>query len=450
MSLSKCLPKTNPKIILIGKANVGKSTLFNLLTQSRRALIKREAGTTRDVLEEELELFGKKYQLVDTGGMYEDSSPEMEYHIQKSNLKLIEQASLILFIVDGKNLLNPSDYRIYKLLRKSGKPFKMIVNKMDSPYLEKKNLWHFYELGTDELLCASFEKKHGIDGILQWIDSHSIHSSYQSSSDLESPAPLENASPSSSQLRIALIGRTNVGKSSLCNTLLKEEKAMVSPKAGTTHDSVEYLWQDEYKLIDTAGVNRRWKTQTKTLILSGIKSRQSLKKADFLCLVLDAVVGPSQQDSKWIQQGLIAHKRILVLINKMDLLSQKEPLIEKIKKQFHFFPDVPYLFISAKTGFGVHKIKEKIKEIEEKASLKIPTGKLNTFLNKILKSKPSKAQIRYITQTHHRPPAFMIFCKKPEQVSPAYRRFLIKNIQRQWSLEGIPIKLIFMSKKERT
>ena len=165
----------NPKILLIGRSNVGKSTLFNLLTQSRRALVKKEAGTTRDILEQEWDLFGIKYQLIDTGGMYEDSSvPEIEQHIQRSNLKLIEQAFLILFIVDGKNLLTPTDHLIYKLLKKSGKPFKTIVNKMDSPYLQKKNLWYFYELGMEDLITTSFERRHGIDAILEWISSHPL------------------------------------------------------------------------------------------------------------------------------------------------------------------------------------------------------------------------------------------------------------------------------------
>ena len=256
-----------------------------------------------------------------------------------------------------------------------------------------------------------------------------------------------------------------MGKSSLCNYLLKEKKALVSSKRGTTHDSVEYLWKkremgSSYALIDTAGLDRGWKDKTKILVLSGIKSQQSLKKGDLICLVLDAVEGPHHQDSKWIQQAVLAHKKILILINKTDLLRQKKgdsskeinllknSFIAKMQRQFHFFPDIPYVFISAKTGLGVHKIMEKIKEIEQRASLRIPTHHLNSFLNKIRKGQTSKSQIYYITQTQHCPPAFMIFCNKKEYFSPSYCRFLINRIKEQWELKGIPIKLIFMPKKK--
>ena len=473
----------NPKILLLGRTNVGKSTLFNLLTQSRRALVKKEAGTTRDVLEQEWELFGKKYLLIDTGGMYEDRAlPEIEQHIRKKNLKLIEQANLILFIVDGRNLLTPSDYLIYGTLRKSGKPFKTIVNKIDSPYLQKENLWHFYELGAEDIIPASFERRHGIDAILEWISSQPLQSlqPLQPLQPLEggpqkegmeralaSPSHAESFPPVASPFRMVFIGRANVGKSSLCNCLLKEEKALVSPQRGTTHDAVEYPWEKEglksnCVLIDTAGVDRKWKTKAKTLVLSGIKSQQSLKQADLVCLILDAMEGPHHQDSKWVQQAVLAHKRILILINKADLLapegdspflkekegvSPKDSLRAKIKEQFHFFPDIPCLFVSAKTGSGLHKIPQKIEEIERKASLKIPTPDLNHFFKGIKGSLPSGAQIYYITQTHHCPPALMIFCNRTEAFSPSCRRFLVNRIKMQWKLQGIPVKLIFMPRK---
>lgn len=429
-------------VALLGRPNVGKSTLFNKLTRSRKAIVKDQPGVTRDVQIEETEWWGRSFQVADMGGLTEDKSGFSPL-IRKRVFSFLEQTDLLILVFDGKSGMVPEDREVLRVAQASGKPYVCVVNKIDKYQLADELLAEFYELGVD-LLPAAFEKDYNIDEIVEWVLANM-------------PDKGEGVREG---LRLTIVGKPNAGKSSLANCLLDRDRMLVSPTAGTTVDAVEEQFEfdgEKFILVDTAGLRRGAKREEGVEILSSFKTRDAIEKSDLVLLVVDGVVGLSHQDARILEFCVERHKAILLVINKYDLTKGTQDNFrdwfqEHLERKFHFFPDVPYVHVSAMTKYGVRTLMQKIFDIKMKLNVKIPTSQLNRFFTEVIKQAPAPVyrtqdvKFYYLTQTQQSPPSFIAFANHPEGVTPAYRRFLMRKIQEQWKLEGIPLRIFVLPK----
>jgi GTP-binding protein len=434
------LSKLN-KICIVGRPNVGKSTLFNIATGKRRAIVKNQPGVTRDIQFGKAEWRGQEFEILDTGGVTEsqDLLPKL---IKEKVQDALALSDMSLMIVDGRDGLIPEDKVLLDMVQRSGKPFRIIVNKLDTEENIDADMSDFYQLGG-ELIPCSFEKRQGIADVLDWVIDN---------------MPAQDTTQIESELTFAILGKPNVGKSSLTNKLLNENRMIVSPVAGTTVDAIDIPFERDgkvYTIIDTAGLRRQCKIQDDVEVLSTFKSRDSISRADIILLMVDIMEGPTEQDAKILRQIQEAHKTVLLVANKSDEAKTKIPAFrEKFKVQleeaFHFYPDIPVVFISALTSSGVKELFEKVDELWKKVNMKITTGELNRFFTQVIKKAPApvyrttNVKFYYLTQTQQTPPCFIAFTNHPEGVDNAYRRFLIKQIKAEWNLWGVPIRIFAM------
>lgn len=437
------LTKLN-KICIVGRPNVGKSTLFNIATGQRRAIVKNQPGVTRDIQFGKAEWRGKEFEILDTGGVTEskDLLPRLIKEKVQTALSLCDMS---LMIVDGRDGLIPEDQVLLDMVQRSGKPFRIVVNKLDQEENIDADLSDFYQLGG-ELIPCSFEKRQGVSDVLDWVIDN---------------MPAQDTTKIESELTFAILGKPNVGKSSLTNKLLGENRMIVSPIAGTTVDAIDIPFERNgkvYTIIDTAGLRKKSKIENDVEILSTFKSRDSIPRADIVLLMVDILEGPTEQDAKILRQIQEAHKTVLLVANKSDEAQEKIPAFrEKFRKQmeetFHFYPDIPVVFISALTSAGVKSLFEKIDELWAKVNTKISTGELNRFFVDVIKKAPSpvyrtvNVKFYYLTQTQQTPPCFIAFANHPEGVDNSYRRFLAKQIKEEWDLWGVPIRIFAMKGK---
>lgn len=428
------------RVAILGRPNVGKSTLFNILVGSRKSLVKDQAGVTRDILVSETDIWGKPIDLIDTGGLteHDDIFSKMIYE-QVSGL--IESVDLLLVVLDGRSGLCPEDRDVIALAKRSRKPFLTIVNKVDRVGSEDLVKADFYELGVD-LVATAFEQRRGIGEIMEWLSERIV----------EAPAQEKDF------VTLAIIGKPNVGKSSLCNYLLKQNRVLVSDIPGTTVDAVdlEFMVGDrKYLLIDTAGLRRQARRAPGVEKLSAFKSQAAIERADIVLLLVDGPQGPSAQDAH-IVEG-IENKPVILVANKSDLGQEvsgyRDGFRAQVEKVFHFFPDIPIAFISAKTGLGVKKLFEQIDSLWNKVHFRIKTPELNEFFFETIRKAPApvsgtkNVKFFYLTQTQQTPPSFIAFANFPEGVTPAYRRFLINQIKKRWELDGIPLRIFVMASR---
>lgn len=430
------------RVALVGRPNVGKSTLFNRLTRSRKAVVKDERGVTRDIQIEPTEWWGKSFEVVDTGGLTEEKHGFSPL-IRQSVTEYLYTVDMIVLIVDGRDGIMPEDKVAYRIAKQTGKPMLVVVNKCDKTLEAENYLPDFFEMGAD-LLPAAFERDFNIDSIVEWIISNL---------DI-------NPSEARTGFRLAIVGKPNAGKSSLANHLLGSNRMLVSEIAGTTVDAIEAPFQygdKEYILVDTAGLRRAGKHSSGVETLSTFKTRDAIHRADLVLLVIDATVGPTNQDSRIIEYCVDRHKTIIVVANKMDAARElhekpRDWFRERLEREFHFFTDVPVVYTSARTGYGIDALFEKIEEIREKLATKISTSQLNKFFTEVIKMAPApvygteNVKFYYLTQTNQAPPSFIAFANHPEGVTPAYRRFLVRKIQEQWGMRGIPMRIFVMKK----
>jgi len=434
-----------PKVAIIGRPNVGKSTLFNVITETRKAVVKNQAGVTRDIIIEPVEIWGKQFDLIDTGGITE-AGDLFSKLIREQVSEFLYSVDLIVAVMDGRAGLLPEDRDIIKIAKQTGKPFLLVINKVDKVTEEDISKADFYEFGVD-VVAASFEQRRGLSDILEWITKQ---------------IP-ERREPITEGLRITIVGKPNVGKSSLSNAILGENRMIVSNVAGTTIDSVEtpfYVNHKKYMLVDTAGLRRSSRREEDLEIISAFKSQEAIRRADLVLLVIDGTEGPTDQDAKIMQAILEDHRGVIVVANKSDVAQNEVPeyrktFREQIQRTFHFFEDVPVVFTSAKTGHGLRDLYEMVQHVGEKLTHKIPTSELNEFFFDTIRKAPApvwannNVKFYYLTQTYQKPPAFIAFANHPEGVTPAYRRFLIKNIKQRFGLEGIPIRIFCMKNSKR-
>jgi GTP-binding protein len=435
-----------PKVAIIGRPNVGKSTLFNIITETRKAVVKDLAGVTRDIIIEPCDVWGKQFDLIDTGGITE-AGDLFSKMIREQVSEFLHSVDLIVAVMDGRAGLLPEDRDIIKFAKQTGKPFLLVINKVDSVSEEEIAKADFYAYGVD-IVSASFEQRRGLSDILEWITKQ---------------IP-ERADVITEGLRLTIVGKPNVGKSSLSNAILGENRMMVSDIAGTTIDSVEtpfYVNNKKFMLVDTAGLRRSSRREEDLEIISAFKTKEAIRRADVVLLVVDGTMGPTEQDAKIMQAILDDHKGVILVANKSDLGQKEVPeykktFREQVQRNFHFFDDVPVVFTSAKMSHGLDDLYAMIEHVGEKLTQKIPTSDLNDFFFNVIRKAPApvygnnNVKFFYLTQTYQKPPAFIAFANHPEGVTTAYRRFLIKNIKTKFGLEGIPIRIFCMKSSKRS
>lgn len=428
------------RVAIIGRPNVGKSTLFNYLTGSRKAVVKNQPGVTRDILIEKSDLWGRDFEVIDTGGLTE-ASDDFSPLIRNQVIEFLRTVDLLLVVVDGRSGLCTEDRDVLRIAKETGLPFLLIANKLDRVHEMEDGKIDFYEFGV-EVVATSFEHRLGLEQILEWIAEN-----------------IKDYSDSDSRsFTLSIVGKPNVGKSSLCNRLLGENRVLVSPIAGTTIDSVDtsLRYGDRtFTLIDTAGLRRAWKREDDLEIISSFKTEESIRRSNLVLLTIDANEGPTEQDAKILEKILALHRPALLLANKVDLAEKnhqrfREWFRDQVAREFHFYPDIPIVFVSALTGRGINDIFSQVADLEDKLNTQISTRELNDFFMDAVRQAPApvhgtqNVKFYYLTQTQQKPPAFIAFANFPDSVDASYRRFLAKKVQERWNLSGIPIRIFVM------
>ena len=432
-------------VAVVGRPNVGKSTLFNKLAGKRISIVEDTPGVTRDRIYAEAEWLRHTFTLIDTGGIEPQSDDIILSQMRRQAQIAMETADVIIFIVDGKEGLTGADKDVAQMLRKSKKPVVLVVNKIDN-LKDESNALEFFNLGIGEPITISASQGLGLGDMLDKIVSYFKE---ENTSEIEDE-----------YIRIAMIGKPNVGKSSLINKLLGEERVIVSEIPGTTRDAIDsYLETDEGKfiLIDTAGLRRKSKVKEVIERYSVIRTFAAVERADVCILILDAEEGITDQDEKIIGYAHELGKAIMVIVNKWDLIEKDEKTMENFKKMLqrslNFMAYAPYLFISVKTGQRVHKVLQMAKTCYANYSKRISTGVLNDVVNKavLMKEPPvvgiKRLKIYYVTQVASRPPIFVFFINDFQAVHFSYQRYLENQLRESFDFEGSGIKIQFREKK---
>ena len=430
----------NTTVALVGRTNVGKSSLFNKLAKSKSALVSEQEGLTRDIKSAFVQMEGKSVNLIDTGGFFTSKEDAFEEMILSKAYEAIEIADMILFVVDKKFGISPFDKEIASLIRKSNKEVIMVINKIDVKTLEGTSI--FEELGFKEKIEVSAEHNMGIDQLKELIFSKVK----------EEENTFENNTP-----KICILGKPNVGKSSTINSISNEKKMLVSNVPGTTVDSIntKIIYKNkEYIFIDTAGIRKKSKTISKEEKFSVIKSLESNKKADLSIIMLDASSFLLDQDRKLVEKARENGRAIIIAVNKTDLLDKSAlSKIEKTLNDDSMFNGLPVCFISAKKREGIRQLFDYIYRVLENADKKISTNKLNNILRKALETKSIpfkgkfKPKIRFVHQGGKNPHIVTLHGNSLEKLEGSYKRFLNNFYQKQLGLMGITLKLKFITSK---
>jgi len=425
-----------PSVVIVGRPNVGKSTLFNAITGRRRAIVTDEPGITRDRIHGEAVYRGRRFEVVDTGGIVPQESAEIPSQILKQARVALERASHIIFVIDGRTEITAADLELARLLRQLGKPVSLAVNKIDVP--SRESLIHdFHSLGIADVFPVSAEHHLGLDELLEHVTEG---------------FPVSEEEETAAAIRVAIIGRPNVGKSTLLNALVGQERAIVSPIPGTTRDAVDETVVHEgvrYVFVDTAGIRRKGKTRLKAEKLSVVMARRHIRLCDVALLVLDAGEGVVGLDATI---GGYAHEEgraIICCVNKWDLRKarERESFEQHVRSELKFLDYAPVAFVSALTGAGVPALFGLVRQVYESASRRIPTGELNRMLADL--KVQVEPRILYMTQTGVRPPTFLLFTDRPEPLHFSRERYLINEIRERFGFQGTPIVLKTRWKRSR-
>ncbi len=434
-------------VAVVGRPNVGKSTLFNKLAGQRIAIVDDKPGVTRDRIYAKSEWLQHEFTLIDTGGIEPKADDIILAQMRRQALIAIETCDVIMFVVDGKLGMTDADNEVALMLRKSGKPVVLVVNKLEKRS-EEANLYEFYNLGLGTPMPISATQGLGLGDMLDEVVAHFKDAATEEEED-------ENV------IKVAFMGKPNVGKSSLINRLIGEERNIVSDIPGTTRDAVDsYVETEEgrFTLIDTAGIRRKSKIKEVIERYSVIRSFAAIEKADVCVLMIDATEGVTDQDEKIIGFAHEQSKALMVIVNKWDLIEKDNKTFEKFKKDLqvdlNFAPYVKFLFISALTGQRANKVMTVVKECYESYNKRISTGVLNEVVsNAVLMNEPpivanNRLKIYYVTQVATKPPTFVFFVNNPELLHFSYRRYLENQLRNAFGFEGTGIKLIFRERKD--
>jgi GTP-binding protein len=429
------MPSSLPLIAIVGRPNVGKSTLFNRLIGQRRSIVTDEPGITRDRIYGILNWDGRTYEVVDTGGIIPGEETEIPTRIFEQAKIAIETAVLVLLIADGRSGITPPDQELVRLLRRTGKPVYVVVNKIDSEK-QAPEVSEFHRLGIDHVFPISAEHGRGITELLDEIA-------------ISVPVPQQSEDDEAKEIRVAIIGRPNVGKSTLLNRLVGQERAMVSPIAGTTRDAVDSLIQHEdltIRFVDTAGIRRKGKTELKAEKLSVVMARRHLERSDVAILVIDGIEGVTALDAHIAGYAHQAGRSVIIAVNKWDVVTKTHRITADfethIREKLKFIAFAPILFISAKTGQRVEKLYGAIEEVHKARFVRIATRDLNNFLREEVLTRgglPSDVKIRYISQVKVDPPTFVMFSNKVKKLHFSFERFIENRIRERFPFPGTPI-----------
>ncbi len=442
-------------VALVGRPNVGKSTLFNRILGQRLAVVSEVPGTTRDRLYAEAEWAGVSFLLVDTGGLEvtegrhtqplsEDSEQFLPLIRQQANIA-IQDADVVVQVVDGQSGITAADQEVADILRRSQKPIIVAANKLESSRL-RDGAYEFYELALGEVFPISALHGTGTGDLLDAI--------------VES-IPVSDIEEEDHSIKVAILGRPNVGKSTLLNKLIGEERAIVSPIPGTTRDAIDTKlnWEGhDFTLIDTAGIRRRGKIDPGVEKFSVLRAIKALQRADVALLLIDAAEGITTQDTHIAGMLIKEYASVIVLVNKWDTVDKDTYTIhiysDEIRQALNFLPFVPLLFISAKTGQRVNKIMDLIVEVFEARFRRISTGQLNRLMRDAISRHPPpqkggiQVKFAYVTQATVDPPTFVFFVNKPDWVHFTYQRYLENRIREEFPFPGTPIRLVFRARSE--
>lgn len=436
-----------PLVAIVGRPNVGKSTLFNKIVGKRIAIVEDTPGVTRDRIYADAEWLNYKFTLIDTGGIEPESEDIIAKQMRRQAELAIETANVIIFIVDGRAGITAADEEVADMLRRCKKPIVLVVNKVDHPKFEE-SIYDFYSLGIGTPISISAEQGLGIGDMLD-----EVVAGFSAMGDDEEEH----------SIGIAVVGRPNVGKSSLVNALLGEERTIVSNVPGTTRDAIDSPFTyggKEYTLIDTAGIRRKRAIEDETVErYSVIRSLAAIRRCDIALIVVDAERGLSEQDVRIAGYVHEEGKASVLVVNKWDTIEKDTYTVEKFKKEMladlAFMSYVPMLFISAKTGQRVQKVMEMASFAYEQNSIRITTGKLNDIVNEAITmndppvNNGRRLRVYYSTQVSTCPPTFVIFVNEPDLMHFSYRRYLENYIRKSFSITATPIRLIIRKRGEK-
>ena len=439
---------SRPLVAIVGRPNVGKSMLFNRLVGRRLSIVEDTPGVTRDRLYAECEWCGRKFDMVDTGGIEPTTDSEILLYMREQAQIAINSATVIVLVTDIRTGVTAADKDVANMLLRSRKPVVLAVNKADSTGAEDPAIYEFYSLGLGDPIAVSAVHGHGTGDLLDECQKYF--------------PPAEEEDEEDDCIKVAVIGKPNVGKSSLINRILGEKRLIVSDIAGTTRDAVDTMFENEqgrYMFIDTAGIRRKSKVDEKIEKFSVMRSQLAVERADVCIIMIDARDGVTEQDTKIAGLAHESGKACIVAVNKWDLVEKETGTMEKMRKDImrdlSFMSYAPILFISALTGQRTDRIFELINFVNDQSNMRITTGMLNNVLADAQArvqpptDKGRRLKIYYMTQTGIKPPNFVIFCNSRELFHFSYQRYLENQIRAVFGLEGTPVRIVIRQKGEK-
>ena len=439
---------SKPIVAIIGKPNVGKSTFFNYLAGSRISIVQDTPGVTRDRIYAETNWRGRDFTLIDTGGIEPDSDDIILSQMREQANLAIAMADVIIFLTDIRQGVTAADKEIALMLKKSGKPIVLVCNKADNIEKDKDEIYEFYNLGIGEPYPISATNAIGIGDVLD-----AIYDKFPKSDENEND---------DNKIKVAVIGKPNVGKSSLINKILGENRAIVSDIAGTTRDAIDSEFENEkgkYVLIDTAGVRKKSKIKESIEKYSIMRTLLAIERADVCLMMIDAVEGVTDQDAKIAGEAHEAGKGVIIVVNKWDAVEKETGTLEQYKKDIYqklkYLSYAPIIFISALTGQRVNKLFDLINHVAEQNALRITTSVLNQVINEAISivqppsDKGRRLRIYYGTQVSTKPPTFVVFVNNKQLFHFSYERYLVNQIRKEFGLEGTPIRIIAREKSDK-
>ena len=439
---------SRPLVAIVGRPNVGKSMLFNRLVGRRLSIVEDTPGVTRDRLYAECEWCGRKFDMVDTGGIEPTTDSEILLYMREQAQIAINSATVIVLVTDIRTGVTAADKDVANMLLRSRKPVVLAVNKADSTGAEDPAIYEFYSLGLGDPIAVSAVHGHGTGDLLDECLKHF--------------PPAEEEDEEDDCIKVAVIGKPNVGKSSLINRILGEKRLIVSDIAGTTRDAVDTMFENEqgrYMFIDTAGIRRKSKVDEKIEKFSVMRSQLAVERADVCIIMIDARDGVTEQDTKIAGLAHESGKACIVAVNKWDLVDKETGTMEKMRKDImrdlSFMSYAPIIFISAVTGQRTEKLFELINFVNDQSNMRISTGMLNNVLADAQArvqpptDKGRRLKIYYMTQTGIKPPNFVIFCNSRELFHFSYQRYIENQLRTVFGLEGTPIRIVIRQKGDK-
>lgn len=429
-----------PSVVIVGRPNVGKSTLFNAITGQRKSIVGDEPGITRDRIYGEASFAGKPFEVIDTGGIIPDDDQMIPSEILRQARTALDEADQIVFLIDGRTEITSADRDLAAMLRRLGKPVALAVNKIDAPKRESL-VPEFFELGFEHVFPVSAEHQLGIGDLLSHL-----------TKDFPKGESEEPETGRDRPIRVAIIGRPNVGKSTLLNALAGEERVIVTPIAGTTRDAVDETIEHggrRFVIVDTAGIRRKGKTHLMAEKLSVVMARRAIRMAHVVVVVVEAVEGVTAQDAHIAGYAHEAGKPVILVVNKIDAAPgfDRAEFTERVREGMKFLDYAPILFTSAKSGRGVKKLFDLIRKGYDAASQRVTTGELNRFVEML--HAETDVKIKYLTQASVRPPTFVLFTNTGKPLHFSTERFLINQLRKRFGFDGTPLVLKVKQKQPR-